>query len=114
MLHYRRCACLHADVTMMSCDSVQYGCAQTVALTFDDAPDPTNTARVLDALRDAGVKATFFVNTHNQARRPPMPPALKGSARELAGGWRGVSQRGHMFETSIMSSWAIHPQEYDR
>ena len=41
-------------------------CAQTVALTFDDAPDATNTARVLDALRNAGVKATFFVNTHNQ------------------------------------------------
>ena len=46
-------------------------CAQTVALTFDDAPDPTNTARVLDALRDAGVKATFFVNTHNQACAAP-------------------------------------------
>lgn len=40
--------------------------AQTVALTFDDAPDATNTARVLDALQNAGVKATFFVNTHNQ------------------------------------------------
>ena len=39
---------------------------QTVALTFDDAPDATNTARVLDALKNAGVKATFFVNTHNQ------------------------------------------------
>jgi peptidoglycan/xylan/chitin deacetylase (PgdA/CDA1 family) len=51
--------------------------AQTVALTFDDAPDPTNTARVLDALRDAGVKATFFVNTHNQARRPERPPLEK-------------------------------------
>ena len=44
-------------------------CAQTVALTFDDAPDPTNTAKVLDALRDAGIKATFFVNTNNQARK---------------------------------------------
>ena len=43
-------------------------CVQTVALTFDDAPDATNTAKVLDALRDAGVKATFFVNTNNQAR----------------------------------------------
>jgi peptidoglycan/xylan/chitin deacetylase (PgdA/CDA1 family) len=43
-----------------------YGCKQTVALTFDDAPDPTNTARVLDDLANAGVKATFFVNTNNQ------------------------------------------------
>jgi len=39
---------------------------QTVALTFDDAPDPTNTAKVLDDLSAAGLKATFFVNTNNQ------------------------------------------------
>ena len=31
-----------------------------VALTFDDGPDDHWTPRVLDALRDAGVKATFF------------------------------------------------------
>lgn len=32
-----------------------------VALTFDDGPDPVWTPRVLDALRAAGVPATFFV-----------------------------------------------------
>lgn len=32
-----------------------------VALTFDDAPDAVFTPRVLDALKQAGVKATFFV-----------------------------------------------------
>jgi peptidoglycan-N-acetylglucosamine deacetylase len=32
-----------------------------VALTFDDGPDPTWTPRVLDALQDADVRATFFV-----------------------------------------------------
>lgn len=41
-------------------------CMQTVALTFDDAPDPVNTAQVLDDLAAAGLKATFFVNTNNQ------------------------------------------------
>jgi peptidoglycan/xylan/chitin deacetylase (PgdA/CDA1 family) len=30
-----------------------------VALTFDDGPDPRNTPRVLDVLRQAGVHATF-------------------------------------------------------
>ena len=39
---------------------------QTVALTFDDAPDPVNTAQVLDDLAAAGLNATFFVNTNNQ------------------------------------------------
>ena len=32
-----------------------------LALTFDDGPDPRGTAEVLDALAQAGVKATFFV-----------------------------------------------------
>jgi peptidoglycan/xylan/chitin deacetylase (PgdA/CDA1 family) len=33
----------------------------TVALTFDDGPDPRWTPAVLDALRAAGAPATFFV-----------------------------------------------------
>ena len=41
-------------------------CLQTVALTFDDAPDENgNTDKVLDALKAAGVKATFYVNGNN-------------------------------------------------
>jgi len=35
--------------------------AKVVALTFDDAPDNTFTPLVLDALKEAGVQATFFV-----------------------------------------------------
>lgn len=48
------------------------GCAetpcalQTAALTFDDGPDGDgHTDAVLDALKAAGVKATFFVNANN-------------------------------------------------
>jgi peptidoglycan/xylan/chitin deacetylase (PgdA/CDA1 family) len=37
-----------------------------IALTFDDGPDTEGyTARVLDALRSANVRATFFINTQN-------------------------------------------------
>ncbi|MEU7827214.1 polysaccharide deacetylase family protein [Catellatospora sp. NPDC049133] len=32
-----------------------------VALTFDDGPDPVNTPKILDALQQCGVKATFCV-----------------------------------------------------
>lgn len=32
-----------------------------VALTFDDGPDPLDTPKLLDLLREKGVKATFFV-----------------------------------------------------
>ena len=37
------------------------GVTGSVALTFDDGPDPVWTPRVLDALADAGARATFFV-----------------------------------------------------
>ncbi|MGZ3454132.1 MAG: polysaccharide deacetylase family protein [Polyangiales bacterium] len=37
----------------------------SIALTFDDGPDDTNTVKVLDTLKAKGVKATFFVNSNN-------------------------------------------------
>jgi len=42
-----------------------YLATNAVVLTFDDGPDDTNTAKVLDLLATANVKATFFVNTAN-------------------------------------------------
>lgn len=42
----------------------------TIALTFDDGPHPTRTARVLQILADAGVKATFFQIGRNAAAHP--------------------------------------------
>src|SRR5947209_4512873 len=38
---------------------------KTLALTFDDGPDYTNTAKVLDILKGNDIKATFFINTQN-------------------------------------------------
>jgi peptidoglycan-N-acetylglucosamine deacetylase len=35
--------------------------AHCIALTFDDGPDPVDTPKLLDLLREKGVKATFFV-----------------------------------------------------
>jgi peptidoglycan/xylan/chitin deacetylase (PgdA/CDA1 family) len=35
--------------------------ARSVALTFDDGPDPVDTPKLLDILREKDVKATFFV-----------------------------------------------------
>ncbi|OIR58651.1 MAG: uncharacterized protein A8A55_0546 [Amphiamblys sp. WSBS2006] len=37
------------------------GVPKTVALTYDDGPDPKHTAEILDVLRDEKIKATFFV-----------------------------------------------------
>ena len=41
-----------------------------VALTFDDGPHPEITPRVLDALNEAGVHATFFVLGRYAVRWP--------------------------------------------
>ena len=51
-------------------DIAPYRTGKTVYLTFDDGPDDKNTPAVLDILRDAGVKATFFV-TGRQAEAHP-------------------------------------------
>jgi peptidoglycan/xylan/chitin deacetylase (PgdA/CDA1 family) len=42
-------------------NSVNKGKRKSVALTFDDGPDPEFTPRILDILSEKNVKATFFV-----------------------------------------------------
>ena len=51
-------------------DIAPYRTGKTVYLTFDDGPDDKNTPAVLDILREAGVKATFYV-TGRQAEAHP-------------------------------------------
>ncbi|MGH8872428.1 MAG: polysaccharide deacetylase family protein [Acidimicrobiia bacterium] len=41
-----------------------------VALTFDDGPHPENTPRLLEILRDRGVRATFYLIGELAARHP--------------------------------------------
>jgi peptidoglycan/xylan/chitin deacetylase (PgdA/CDA1 family) len=51
-----------------------------VVLTFDDGPNPSTTAAVLDALRRECVRATFFLIGRNAAAHPEL------ARRELAEG----------------------------
>jgi peptidoglycan-N-acetylglucosamine deacetylase len=44
----------------------------TLALTFDDGPDPRWTPRVLDALERAGARASFFVMAGRAAAHPAL------------------------------------------
>jgi peptidoglycan/xylan/chitin deacetylase (PgdA/CDA1 family) len=46
--------------------------AHDVALTFDDGPHPEHTPRLLDALADAGIAATFFVIGREAERHPSL------------------------------------------
>jgi peptidoglycan-N-acetylglucosamine deacetylase len=46
--------------------------AEGVALTFDDGPHPEGTPAVLEALREAGAEATFFLAGEQVSRRPSL------------------------------------------
>lgn len=48
------------------------GGGEGVALTFDDGPHPQGTPAVLEALREAGARATFFLAGEQVVRRPSL------------------------------------------
>src|SRR5260370_9060349 len=52
----------------------------TVALSFDNGPDPEVTPKVLDVLARRGVKASFFVLGKNLASRERMKLAERAAA----------------------------------
>ena len=62
---------------------------RTVALTFDDGPNPASTPQILDILDRFGVKATFFVVGRNVAQYPDL-------AREIVR--RGHSIANHTWD----------------
>ncbi|GLZ46973.1 bi-functional transferase/deacetylase [Actinomycetospora sp. NBRC 106375] len=57
--------------------------AKTVALTFDDGPDPTWTPRVLEVLQRHHVPATFFVVGSNAARHPELLREIRAAGSEV-------------------------------
>lgn len=54
-----------------------------LALTFDDGPHPEFTPRVLDALGEAGVRATFFVLGSQVEQHPQIVEAMIAAGHEL-------------------------------
>jgi cellulose synthase/poly-beta-1,6-N-acetylglucosamine synthase-like glycosyltransferase/peptidoglycan/xylan/chitin deacetylase (PgdA/CDA1 family) len=56
---------------------------RTVALTFDDGPDPRWTPLVLDTLRRHGVHATFFVVGSQVARHPDLARRIIAEGHEI-------------------------------
>jgi len=57
--------------TILPPTELYYG-TKTIYLTFDDGPDPENTARVLDILKENNIKATFFVLGTQVQNHPTM------------------------------------------
>ncbi|MEU8103877.1 bifunctional polysaccharide deacetylase/glycosyltransferase family 2 protein [Nonomuraea muscovyensis] len=57
--------------------------ARTIALTFDDGPDPAWTPQVLDALKKHGAKATFFTVGSKVAKHPELARRIVAEGHEL-------------------------------
>jgi uncharacterized protein (TIRG00374 family) len=59
-----------------------------MALTFDDGPSPDTTPRILDALREAGARATFFILGKHATRHPEVVRRIVAEGHEVAShGW---------------------------
>jgi peptidoglycan/xylan/chitin deacetylase (PgdA/CDA1 family)/GT2 family glycosyltransferase len=56
---------------------------RTLALTFDDGPDPIWTPAILDVLARHGVRATFFVTGANAAQHPELVRKMLARGHEI-------------------------------
>jgi peptidoglycan/xylan/chitin deacetylase (PgdA/CDA1 family) len=74
------------------------GSADTVALTFDDGPDPHSTPMFLKILGDFNVKATFFVLGQNVERYPWLLQEISAAGHEVA--LHGFFHRNHLFRSA--------------
>jgi peptidoglycan/xylan/chitin deacetylase (PgdA/CDA1 family) len=57
--------------------------SRSVALTFDDGPDPTHTPAVLDRLRALGVRATFFLVGQRIEEHPGLVARIVDEGHEI-------------------------------
>ncbi|MEV8507459.1 bifunctional polysaccharide deacetylase/glycosyltransferase family 2 protein [Actinoplanes sp. NPDC051475] len=57
--------------------------ARTIALTFDDGPDPTWTPKILDVLEQNDAHGTFFVVGSEVARHPDLTKRITDRGNEL-------------------------------
>ncbi len=55
-----------------------------IAMTFDDGPGPQTTPRLLDILKERGIKATFFVVGQNAAEYPDIMRRMASEGHEIA------------------------------
>ena len=59
------------------------GTGPCICLTFDDGPHPEHTPRVLDALAEARIRATFFIVGERAECHPDLVCRIAGEGHEL-------------------------------
>lgn len=78
--------------------------AKTIALTFDDGPDPEWTPKILQVLSAHGVPATFFVLGNEVVRQPDLLSKIHAQGNEI-----GVHAFSHE-DLGGAPAWVTHLQ----
>lgn len=76
-----------------------------VWLTIDDGPDPTETPRILDVLREFDARATFFCIGRRVNARPDLARAMVDAGHDV---------QNHTFSHSAFTFWAATPRRAAR
>jgi peptidoglycan/xylan/chitin deacetylase (PgdA/CDA1 family) len=74
-----------------------------IAITFDDGPHPQNTPRLLDMLKERGIKATFFLIGKSAATWPALVKRIVDEGHEVANHTWTHPQLSHLKQTSVLS-----------
>lgn len=94
-----------------------------LAITFDDGPDPVLTPRLLDVLKERGVKATFFLVGRNVAAFPAIVKRMVEEGHEVANhswshplltqlGAQGVESQLRRAHDAIVKACGVAPLLY--
>ena len=86
-------------ITVAATPSNAATCNGYVGLTFDDGPTPGNTQNLLNALKSAGLRATFFDEGQNAQ---PNPSLVQATA--AAGMWIGNHSWDHPHMTQLSTA----------
>ena len=97
--------------------------AKAVALTFNDGPHPKNTPRLLDILKEHGVKATFFLIGKSVEANPQIVKRITDEGHEVGNatwshkGLRSLSDERALEELqkahdAIVAASAVAPRIY--
>lgn len=73
-----------------------------IAITFDDGPHPQNTPRLLDMLKERGIKATFFLIGKSAATWPDVVKRIVAEGHEVANHTWTHPQLTHLKDSKVM------------
>lgn len=76
----------------------------SIALTFDDGPDPAHTPAILDTLAAHGARATFFVVGSVAEQHPELVARIRRDGHEL--GSHSYTHRHAVFHRAPLTGWS--------